>query len=177
MTSTNTAPWLSTMRASLGLTETPGTKSNQKIIAEAAYLAKKYPKLAWIADFYTGDDIPWCGLQTAFVFAMNDIAPVMPNPLSALKWASWGQQLAKPVPGAVLVFTRTGGGHVGLYEGETATHYLVIAGNQGDCVCRELIAKSRLAAGGIRWPTGIPVTGTQNFVKSADWTPSNGNEK
>ena len=37
--------------------------------------------------------------------------------------------------GDVLVKSRAGGGHVGLYVAENETHYAVLGGNQGDKVC------------------------------------------
>jgi hypothetical protein len=58
-------------------------------------------------------------------------------------------------PGAVLVFEREGGGHVGFYVGEDGTSYHVIGGNQGDAVSVARIAKTRLVAS--RWPKGVPV--------------------
>jgi len=60
-------------------------------------------------------------------------------------------------PGAVLVFERPGGGHVGFYVGEDATAYHVLGGNQGDAVTIARIAKDRCIAR--RWPAGRPVIG------------------
>jgi hypothetical protein len=58
-------------------------------------------------------------------------------------------------PGAVLVFEREGGGHVGFYVGEDSTHYHVLGGNQGDAVSIVRIARSRSIAR--RWPRGVSV--------------------
>lgn len=46
--------------------------------------------------------------------------------------------------GDILVFTRNGGGHVGLYVGETSNSYYVLGGNQSDRINITRIAKSRL---------------------------------
>jgi cell wall-associated NlpC family hydrolase len=46
--------------------------------------------------------------------------------------------------GDVLVFQRTGGGHVGLYVGEDEAAFHVLGGNQGDRVCIARIARHRL---------------------------------
>lgn len=79
------------------------------------------------------------------------------NPLSALAWADFGIDAA-PAPGAVLVFRRPGGGHVGLYAGENADSYVVLGGNQGNRVKLSNVEKSRCVA--IRWPrTGGAETG------------------
>ena len=54
----------------------------------------------------------------------------------------------------MLVFTRSGGGHVGFYAGEDADAYHVLGGNQSDAVTIARIAKSRCIA--IRWPSTAP---------------------
>ena len=159
-------PWLQAMRDHLGLAEVQGPGSNADILALAKTVASADPRLGWIAEFYDDDAIPWCGLMEAYCMVTAKIAPPVPNPLSARAWGQWGIALPRPIPGAVLVFTRPGGGHVGLYEAEDETTYLVIAGNQGDRVSRARIAKSRLLkddAGtviGIRWPSSAPVPAT-----------------
>lgn len=50
-----------------------------------------------------------------------------------------------------MVFTRTGGGHVGIVVGETQTgSLLVLGGNQGDSVKISAFERNRVAA--YRWP-------------------------
>lgn len=66
-----------------------------------------------------------------YVMAVNGIKPC-PAPLSALAWASWGQKLMVPTPGAVMVYSRTGGGHVTLYESADSAYYYCRGGNQAD---------------------------------------------
>ena len=154
-------PWLTVMRDHLGLAEVQGPGSNPLITGLATRVAAADPRLEWIASFYTDDAIPWCGLMEAFCMVSSGILPPVPNPLSARAWGGWGKALSRPIPGAVLVFTRPGGGHVGLYEAEDETSYLVIAGNQGDRVSRARVPKSRLLRDGtetgIRWPATVPV--------------------
>lgn len=160
---TKLQPWHAALAGELGLAEVPGPKSAAKIMAMAREVAKSDRRLDWIAGFYEDDDIPWCGLAVAWACVRAGIAPVLPNPLSARAWAQWGTALAAPVPGAILVFARVGGGHVGIYEGENAANYLVLGGNQSNRIGRDPIRKSRLlcdGAGrpiGIRWPAGVPV--------------------
>lgn len=60
----------------------------------------------------------------------------------------------QPVPGAVLVFERGSGGHVGFAIGQDDTHFHVLGGNQSDAVTVARIAKSRLL--GARWPATVP---------------------
>lgn len=60
----------------------------------------------------------------------------------------------QPIPGAVLIFERGSGGHVGFAIGQDDTHFHVLGGNQSDAVTIARIAKSRLL--GARWPATVP---------------------
>lgn len=90
--------------------------------------------------------------------AVNGIKPCL-SPLSALAWASFGVPLKMPTPGAVLVYSRTGGGHVTLYESEDANYYYCRGGNQSDSVNVAKMPKSR-AIRAVHWPPGQAVPGT-----------------
>ncbi|MDB5584810.1 MAG: hypothetical protein JWR80_9986 [Bradyrhizobium sp.] len=149
------APWLATMRALTGTTETPGSKDNPFIVEMAHEIVRRYPDLKGSVGWYNHDSIPWCGLGMGYVMAVNGIKPC-DAPLSALAWATWGQKLSVPTPGAVMVYSRTGGGHVTLYESEDATYYYCRGGNQSDALNVTRIPKSR-AIKAIRWPAGVPL--------------------
>lgn len=144
--------WMPTARKLIGTTEKPGTDDNPVIIKWADSLSD------WVDDFYTDDSIPWCGLFVAHVMNVHKFK-VPANPLGALKWSDWGQKLDKPSPGAIMTFTRKGGGHVGFYVSEDKDTYHILGGNQSDMVTITKIAKDRLDA--IRWPPGekLPKTG------------------
>ncbi|MDR9811400.1 TIGR02594 family protein [Rhizobium hidalgonense] len=107
-------------RRFMGLKEIAGAASNPTILGWAKRLG------GWIASFYTNDDTPWCGL-----FIGNLISTTLPqeklpsNPLGALEWGKFGQSMTAPALGAILVFQRPGGGHVGLYAGEADENYIV----------------------------------------------------
>ena len=79
--------------------------------------------------------------------------------MRAKAWSDYGALLRPDAlsPGAILVFDRAGGGHVGFYAGEDAGHYFVLGGNQSNEVSVMKLGKSRLAAS--RWPRGEPVLG------------------
>ncbi|MBR1198814.1 TIGR02594 family protein [Bradyrhizobium sp. AUGA SZCCT0158] len=165
------APWLATMRALTGLKEAPGSKDNPFIIEMAHEIVRRYPDLKGNVGWYNHDSIPWCGLQLAYVMAVNGIKPSK-APLSSLDWASWGQKLSVPTPGAVLIYTRTGGGHITLYESEDANWIYCRGGNQSDGLNVTKIPKSRKIHA-IRWPAGVslPTAGrkfgaTGNAVKA-----------
>ncbi|WP_085025672.1 TIGR02594 family protein [Ensifer aridi] len=146
--------WMREARRFMGLKEVTGAASNGTILGWAKRLG------GWVAGFYTNDDIPWCGLAVAHWISFTlPSEPLPANYLSALAWAKFGRQLEAPVLGAVLVFKRPGGGHVGLYVGEDASHFHVLGGNQSNSVSVTRIAKDRLEA--IRWPAtgGMPAGG------------------
>jgi len=105
--------------------------------------------LAWAKEAgvggYNADSIPWCGLFVAI--CAKRAGKVLPkNPLWARNWGLWGDIAPMAKLGDVLVFSRNGGGHVGLYVGEDDTAYHVLGGNQGDSVSIVRIAKTRCIA-------------------------------
>lgn len=93
---------------------------------------------------YKNDELPWCGLFVAVV-AKRAGKKIPENPLWARNWSQWGESSPKEL-GAVLVFSRGSGGHVGLYVGEDKDCYHVLGGNQSDSVCVTRIRKDRLIA-------------------------------
>lgn len=109
-----------------GTREIPGIKNNPTLLAWAKEIG-----LQWD---YTADEIPWCGL---FMGACAwEAGWALPKPaLRAKAWLTFGNPAPVPMLGDVLVFGRTGGGHVGMYVGEDATHFHVLGGNQGNQVC------------------------------------------
>lgn len=121
----------------IGTTELSGNKHNATIISWAKEIGEN------VADVYKADEIPWCGLFLAIV-AKRAQKKLVKDPLWALNWSTFGARKETPELGDVLVFTRKGGGHVGLYTGEDEEAYHVLGGNQADCVCIKRIAKSRL---------------------------------
>lgn len=155
------APWLATMRAITGTKETPGSKDNPFIVEMAHEITRRYPDLKGTVDWYNHDSIPWCGLGIGYCYAVNGIKPAK-SMLSALAWAPWGVALKVPTPGALMVYSRTGGGHVTFYESEDAGaggYYYCRGGNQSDMVNVTKIPKSR-AVKAIRWPAGVPLPTT-----------------
>jgi uncharacterized protein (TIGR02594 family) len=142
--------WMAFARAKLGIREVPGPGNSPAIMRWAKGLGSKVLGIA-----YGADSVPWCGL---FVAQVVTEAGFKPPPISvrAKAWATWGIPVL-PCEGAVLVFEREGGGHVGFYAAENATAYQVLGGNQGDAVSLAWIAKSRCIAS--RWPHRMAVTG------------------
>ncbi|MFD2105891.1 peptidoglycan-binding protein [Tabrizicola soli] len=87
---------------------------------------------------------PWCGdfVETCIRVALPDeplLGALGSNPYWARNWLLFGQEVS-PIPGAVLVFARGSGGHVGFAMGQDGTHFHVLGGNQSDAVT---VARSR----------------------------------
>lgn len=147
-------PWLVKARSYFGLTEVVGPQHNKTI---QLWLSKLR---AWWQD----DETPWCG--TFVAHCMQESGFEIPkNWFRAKEWAEYGSNLRTThlCPGAILVFDRKGGGHVGFYIAEDDKFYHVLGGNQGNKVSVMSLAKDRLVAA--RWPKGYPVTAKPVFVK------------
>jgi uncharacterized protein (TIGR02594 family) len=132
----------------VGLKEIPGPKHNSTIQTWLAKLG------AWWRD----DETPWCGVFVAHCMREAGL-PIPQHWMRAKAWADYGSNLrgTHVAPGAILVFARQGGGHVGFYAGEDSTYFYVLGGNQGNAVTISKIAKARCIA--IRWPKDQPVIG------------------
>lgn len=101
---------------------------------------------------------PWCGdfVETCIRVALPDeplLGALGTNPYWARHWLLFGREV-QPIVGAVLVFERGSGGHVGFAVGQDDTHFYVLGGNQSDAVTIARIAKSLLL--GARWPATYP---------------------
>lgn len=142
---TSPAPWLEEAKKHIGLNEIKGGKHAPEIVQ-----FWKDIKRGGIKD----DETPWCA---AFVGAMLERAGVKSSRFeSAKSYLDWGQLIAMPVAGCVVVFTRKGGGHVGFAVGrDKEGNLLVLGGNQGDSVNVKSFPVSRVS--GYRWPSCLLV--------------------
>lgn len=128
-------PWMKIAYSLNGTKEFAGKSNNPVIIQWAKKIG------GWIASFYKEDSIPWCGLYVGH--CMNEAGfPVKQDALSALSWANFGRS-CEPSVGAIMVFKRSGGGHVGFYVGEDKDAYHILGGNQSDMVNVARVAKDR----------------------------------
>jgi uncharacterized protein (TIGR02594 family) len=144
------SPWHHEAIRLIGTREIAGPEANKVILEMAETINIDYPD----------DDIPWCGLFVGHCIASSlGEEPLPVNPLGARNWLKFGEE-CEPQSGAVLVFWRVKKsgwlGHVGFYQGEDATHYHVLGGNQSNSVSVVRIEKKRLL--GARWPltAGVP---------------------
>jgi lysozyme len=149
--------WLVAMRAITGMTETPGSEDNPKILLMRDAIARAYPEMADYCALYQHDDTPWCGLCAAFCMTMAGIRPPFgPTDEDRWMWAlAWGDdpgfvELDFPRLGCVVVMEREGGGHVTLYERTEGEYYVCRGGNQSDMVNESKYAINTVLA--LVWP-------------------------
>jgi uncharacterized protein (TIGR02594 family) len=122
--------------------------------------------------------LPWCGDYVETCIAKTLPKEAFPGALGenrywARNWALFGKEV-KPCYGAVGVFVRDGGGHVGFLVGEDATDWYVLGGNQGNTVSIVRIAKARMIAA--RWPSTATATTKALPKLSAASIPKSTNE-
>jgi uncharacterized protein (TIGR02594 family) len=145
--------WLTVARQYLGQAEVSGPGSSSWIKA----MWHRLKGGAWYWTHYGSDDslLPWCGAFVAKV--MDESGFVYPSRYASAKaWLEWGQPLAEPEMGCIVVFGREGGGHVGFVIGRGPGGTLaVLGGNQGNSVSIACFDKSRVL--GYRWPLGVHV--------------------
>jgi len=131
--------WLTVARRDIGQRETHGPNRSPWLDRLWRMLVK-----AWLIGQ------PWCGAAVARWMRSQGIKPPG-NFERALAWADWGVPLDTPVVGCVVVFRRTGGGHVGLLVGEDERgRLLVLSGNVSDKAGIDPFDISRLV--GYYWP-------------------------
>lgn len=126
---------LKTAIALYGTAEVPGPANNPSIM--------QWAKASGLAKVYKADSTAWCGLFMAYAALQAGWTPPV-NPLGARNWQAFGVKAEEPMLGDVLVFSRKGGGHVGIYVGEDDTAFHVLGGNQSDMVNIKRVARSRL---------------------------------
>lgn len=137
--------WLIEARKYIGVREIKGVTHNSLIVGWW-----KAIKRGGIKD----DETPYCA---AYCGAMLEAVGLRSTRFeSAASYLDWGQPLTKPVVGAIAVFTRPGGNHVGFVVGRTkAGDLLILGGNQSDAV--NIRAFSVKGLRGLRWPLAVPV--------------------
>lgn len=146
------APWLDWASTKLHIKEAPRDANNPVIV--------QWGKDAGI-DWYRKDSDAWCAVfvNAALVHAGY------PSTKSALarSFTSYGSRLAKPVPGAIVVFPRGSNpmyGHVGIVKTVNSNGTItVVNGNVGDEVRESIFRIAAILPDGIRWPPGAPMPG------------------
>lgn len=132
--------WMAIAEAERGVKEIRGSEAHPRIIEYHATTKLKA----------TSDEVPWC---SSFVnWVMSQAKYPTTKSAAAKSWADYGRETI-PHVGAIAVFRRTGGHHVGFYVGETQTGIRVLGGNQSNEVNVRLYRKSDLV--GFRLPNKL----------------------
>src|SRR5262245_43403963 len=156
--------WLDIMRQITGTEEYAGAANNPTIMGWVKTIARAYPEMGNYASTFTGDDIAWCGLCVAYCCTMAGIRPPFQrgSDTDCFLWAEsfasdpGYKRLGRPVPGAICVFTRSGGNHVTIFEElDDYGDYRCRGGNQSDEVNLSSYDPDTLV--GIVWPKDVPV--------------------
>ena len=134
------AKWITEAKKYIGEMEIKGPRHNPLILQ-----FWKDIKRGGIKD----DETPWCA---AYVGAMLERVGIKSTRFEgASSYLNWGVELKDPVVGCIVVFSRTGGGHVGFVVGRTASgDLMVLGGNQSDAVNISSFSTDRVK--GYRWP-------------------------
>lgn len=136
--------WVEIAEKDIGQKETIGANDSPWIRRMLANLGAK-----WLLGQ------PWCGGAMAAWMTACDIAPPKAW-YRAIAWSTWGSPLSWPIQGCIVIFSRKGGGHVGLVVGETPDdNLLVLGGNQSDAIRISAFSKDRVVA--YRWPPNEPI--------------------
>lgn len=140
----------------LGIAEIKGKESNPAIL--------KFAEDLGVINIYKNDDTSWCALSHNAIalragkkiFGYKDKYDLL-RALAFLKngieinkddWEVISKE--KAMLGDSLIFKRPGGGHIGIYIGESNTHFYVMGGNQNNMYSITRISKNRLV--GVRRP-------------------------
>ena len=135
--------WLTIAKTYLGLEEGEDEADNPKVVA--FYAKAGHPEIKH-------DAVPWCAAFVGGVLAEAGLKGT--GSLWALDYARWGKRLSRPAVGAIATKKRNGGGHVFFVAGFDDETIYALGGNQGDCVCIEPIARTRVFS--YAWPAGAP---------------------
>lgn len=151
----NELSWIKTARSYVGLKENKEkNKSNPEIM-------KMFNKMGTYngehKNWFDDDSTPWCGTFVGYCLGENK-RYVVKNWFRALAWADSKTMLKldKPAYGCIVVFNRSGGGHVGFCVGvDKNDNLMILGGNQGDEVNIKAFKKDRVV--GYFWPS-IPLS-------------------
>lgn len=140
--------WMKIARKEIGQAEIVGKEHNPRIIKYHASTTLKAKS----------DEVPWCSSFVNWVITAAKISGT--NSAAAASWLTWGEKTSAKT-GAITVIRNakaanssltSSGNHVGFLVNETATHYVLLGGNQSNQVKISNFPKSSWTLRGYRWP-------------------------
>lgn len=155
MAGDNHAPWLAVARQELGVAQFPAGQSNPRITQyhEHTNICGYDDKASWCSSF-----VDWCLRQVGIAGTGSALAR---------SWLDWGEPLALPVPGCIVVLYRGDPngwkGHVGFYLRHDAQYVYLLGGNQLEQVREHFYPIESVL--GYRWPaqTRSPLAAVAGF--------------
>jgi uncharacterized protein (TIGR02594 family) len=145
--------WVQVALAEQGQAEVAGGAHNPRIVAYHATTGLRA----------RDDETPWCASFVGWCLGKAGLKGT--GSAAARSYEQWGVHLAQPVLGAIVTFTRAGGGHVGFYMGARDGKWLILGGNQSNRVSIAPYDPGRMTS--IRWPAGVPLpTAVQPLAQS-----------
>ena len=137
-------PWLLVAQSESGVKTFPAGQSNPRIT--------EYHDLTNLRGY--DDKASWCSSFVNWTFAQVGMAGT--GSALARSWLDWGQPLAQPVTGCVVVLMRddpeSWKGHVSFFLRADDTHVFLFGGNQLDAVREHSYPLASVL--GYRWPEG-----------------------
>jgi uncharacterized protein (TIGR02594 family) len=106
----------------------------------------KWAKELKLTKVYTNDEIPWCGLFLAYCCFKAGVEMGI-TPTEALwvrNFLKFGTKQTVAKMGDIIVLSRGGAGHGGIYVGEDDLCYHIIGGNQTNMVNISRVEKTRV---------------------------------
>lgn len=137
-------PWIDEAKKHIGLREIKGIDTNLTI--------KKW--LSNLRAWWSDDETPWCGVFVAH--CMKSAGYELPKHWYRAKdWMNWGVKSDTPYFGCVVIFERSGGGHVGFVVGKDKSgRLMVLGGNQNNMVSIAPFNIKERPPSGYRMPLG-----------------------
>lgn len=144
--------WLQYSIDHIGTKEVAGAGDNKQLVHD----------IQTVAPDYNHDSIPWCAGWVSLCLSKAE-CKTSKAPLWALSYSDgWGIKLIGPAVGAIAVKKRTGGGHVTIVAGRTASGLLACCGgNQNDMV--NISGYDRDSFVGFYWPKDAPLPAKIGF--------------
>ena len=131
--------WLKLAKAEIGVYEWDGPDDNPQVV-EYLHATDLDERDA------NNDETPWC---SAFVnWVMQRAGFKGTRSAMARSWEDWGKEELRV--GAIAVFKRLGGGHVGFVTDWNSGSIKILGGNQSDAVNEKWFPRSNLLT--TRWP-------------------------
>ena len=149
-------PWLKIARREEGVKEIVGPQHEMRVLEYLAVCSKTDPALR------AKDETAWCSAFACWV--MEQAGFQSPRSAWARSWfdGKWGdsEPLDNPRPGAIAVFSRGSGGHVGFFIEARGNKVRILGGNQSNSVREQDYPKDGRMGQfaykllGYRWPKG-----------------------